>query len=734
MSTVEPSTRPDLGLAIARALADWRRSELPKWLYVFRTLAAGLTALWIAYRLGFSSPSTALLTVFIVSVPQAGQVLAKSFYRVLGTLAGAVVAVLLVGTLVQQRDLFVLLLAGWLGLCTFGAAYFRGFQAYAFVLAGYSAAIIAIPSLESVPQIFDVALFRVSEVLLGILCAGVYADLLFPTRTSELLVHAVRGSYARFIDYLQKARNRELDRIGLQDANLAFIGDALQFEALRESSFFENPEARVRSDRLRLFNADFMRTGTAFHGYYAMINRLRRRGDEALADRLREFGTALLAAVRLEGRVPATAAEARRALAQLVAFRERLPALMRAGRIAVQNEAEAATRVIEFDTLGRQFARLVEQLVQFTEAYAALEQLRGRAPHVAPRFFPHTEPLGAAIMGLRTFLTVLLMAAFWIATAWPAGGGAMLISGVICALFAAAPRPEAAARTLLIGFVLALPSAALFQFGVLPRLDGFVLFCAAVAPVLMASTYAMATPSVAGIGLGFNLMFLTLTGFSNLTLFNPTALLNNGIGQILGVAVALLMFSVLIPSRPAWFARRLRRALRLHAATACRSPLAGLRARFESRTRDLLIQLISRADRSQDEHRAQLALALALLDLGDAVIHLRRAARDVAGLHARDISELPNTLRAVERLLRQPAPAHRDAARRALQSDLDHWYALLTAGDHHAATDDPRWRLHTDWVRMLSIVDDDSWYADLARDVDTAPPAAAVAGVPTDAA
>jgi hypothetical protein len=35
---------------------------------------------------------------------------------------------------------------------------------------------------------------------------------------------------------------------------------------------------------------------------------------------------------------------------------------------------------------------------------------------------------------------------------------------------------------------------------------------------------------------------------------------------------------------------------------------------------------------------------------------------------------------------------------------------------------------------MLSIVDDDSWYADLARDVDTAPPAAAVAGVPTDAA
>jgi uncharacterized membrane protein YccC len=732
MSSVATPARPTL----AAALADWRRSELPKWLYVFRTIAAGLTALWIAYRLGFSSPSTALLTVFIVSVPQAGQVLAKSFYRVLGTLAGAVIAVLLVGTLVQQRDLFVVLLAGWLGLCTFGAAYFRGFQAYAFVLAGYSAAIIAIPSLETVSQIFDVALFRVSEVMLGILCAGVYADLLFPTRTSELLIHAVRGSYARFIDYLLKARNRELDRSGLQDANLSFIGDALQFEALRESSYFENPEARVRSGRLRLFNAYFMRTGTAFHGYYAMINRIRRRGDEALAERLRGFGTALLAAVRLDGHAPATAAEARLALARLATFREHLPELMVEGRAAVRHEAGAGARVIEFDALGRQFERLVEQLVQFTEAYSALEQLRGRAPHVAPRFFPHTEPLGAAIMGLRAFLTVLLMAAFWIATAWPAGGGAMLISGVICALFAAAPRPEAAARTLLIGFVLALPAAALFQFGVLPRLDGFDLFCAAVAPVLMASTYAMATPAVAGIGLGFNLMFLTLTGFSNLTLFDPAALLNNGIGQILGVGVALLMFSVLIPSRPAWFARRLRRALRRHAANACRASLPGLRARFESRTRDLLIQLISRADRSHDEHRAQLAQALALLDLGDAVIHLRRAARDVARAQARSIGELPATLRAIERLLLEPTAAHRDAAHVALRSDLDRWYALLTAGDHHAAADDPRWRLHTDLVRILGIVDDDTWYADLASEVDNRPlpPTLADSGVPIDAA
>lgn len=694
--------------ALVAALRAWTIEELPKWTFIIRTIAAGLCALWIAFRLGLSSPGTAITTVFIVSVPQSGQVLAKGFYRAIGTLVGAAVAVALVGSLAQERNTFLFLLAAWLGVCTFGAAYFRGFQAYAFVLSGYTAGLIALPALSSVDQVFDIALFRVSEVLLGIFCAGVFADLLFPRRTSDLILKAVRGSFAEFIVYLQSARDGSRTRAQLQQANFGFVTEAVQFELLRESGYFENPEVRLRSARLRLFNAEFMGATTAFHGYFAMIARTRRRGDGALADHFGLIGDDLLALMHSGGKPPATAAEARQMLTRLIEFRETLPGRYAAARARAAQEDNADERVISFDTIARQFDRFMIQLTQYTQAYASLETLSGKLPHPAPTFAPHTETLGAVLMGLRAFLSVIIVAAFWVATAWPAGSAAVLIAGVVCALFAAAPRAEIAARNLLIGFALALPVAAVVHLAILPQLDGFGLFCAGVLPFLMASTYAMTTPAVAAIGLGFNLNFLVLAGFSNTMVYDPIGLFNNGIAQLIGGLAGLLMLTVALPTRPRWITDRMRLALRRHAAEACHEPLDGLRARFESRTRDLLVQLISIAAQTPEQHRVQLAQALAVLDLGDAVIHLRRAARDAD----MPLNEQQATLQALELLLLKPTEEHRLNARRVVRDGLGR---LRDERRQRGDTDDthPRWRLHTNLVRILGIVADDPWFADL---------------------
>jgi uncharacterized membrane protein YccC len=74
-----------------------------------------------------------------------GLVLAKSFYRIIGTLVGAAVALLLIALFAQERVLFLGAIALWVGLCTFGSQYARNFTAYGFVLSGYTAAIVGIP-------------------------------------------------------------------------------------------------------------------------------------------------------------------------------------------------------------------------------------------------------------------------------------------------------------------------------------------------------------------------------------------------------------------------------------------------------------------------------------------------------------------------------------------------------------------------------------------------------------
>ncbi len=698
---------------------------MPKWIFVLRTFLAVCAALWISFRLGFTSPSTAMTTVFIVSLPQSGQVLAKGFYRAIGTVVGAIVAVLLVGNLVQDRNLFIVLLAAWLGVCTTGAAYFRGFQAYAFVLSGYTASIIALPSLSAPESVFDVALFRLSEVLLGIFCAGLFADLLLPIRASDQLVKSVRGAYSSFIEYIQKVREGHLELAAFEESNLAFITRALELEALRESGYFENPEVRVRSSRLRLYNAEFMNAGTAFYGFYAMLGRRRRAGDEAVVTAFRAIGDPLLVALRPQGRPPATAAEARAALRALRRFRRHLGSRLAAARIEVDAATHAAgleIPAIRFDAVARQYERFLEALTRYTEAYASLDRLNARLPHRVPPFSPHTEPVGALMMGVRAFLTVLLVASFWIASAWPAGASATLIAGVICALFAAAPQPALAARNLLYGFVIALPCSAILVFALMPHLDGFALLCAALAPFAMASVYTMATPSVASIGLGFNLMFSNLVGVNNVMTYDPVGLLNNGLAQILGVIAGLLMLTAIVPAQPSWFASRMRAQLRRNAEMAATARLPGLRARFESRTRDLLVQLVGRADRSRGEHRQQLAHALAVLDLGDALIHLRRAARDAGTTFP--TTRLQPLLDSIVALLRRPSLSRRAQARAA----VDQLLALLpgvmalpdaaSADPLFAERDDPRWRLATDLMRIRGVLGDEPWFVELARGLD----------------
>jgi Fusaric acid resistance protein family len=135
-------------------LRDWLLKR-PDWLdhetavgliFAVKTFAASLLALYVAFWAGLDDPRWSFLTVFIVSQPDSGLVLAKSFYRILGTIAGLLVAVALIFGLAQHGELFVAAVSIWIGLCNFAARAVRNFASYGFQLAGYTVAIVGIPA------------------------------------------------------------------------------------------------------------------------------------------------------------------------------------------------------------------------------------------------------------------------------------------------------------------------------------------------------------------------------------------------------------------------------------------------------------------------------------------------------------------------------------------------------------------------------------------------------------
>jgi uncharacterized membrane protein YccC len=101
-------------------------------------------------------------------------VISKSLGRIAGSLLGATAALIIAGHTLNDPWLFLLSMAAWLGCCTWACAHFTNNVAYAFQLAGYTAAIIAFPVVNvlDTTELWDIAQARVCEVIVGILCGG----------------------------------------------------------------------------------------------------------------------------------------------------------------------------------------------------------------------------------------------------------------------------------------------------------------------------------------------------------------------------------------------------------------------------------------------------------------------------------------------------------------------------------------------------------------------------------
>ncbi|EIL95705.1 hypothetical protein UU5_10116 [Rhodanobacter sp. 115] len=259
------------------AWGDLLRGEGLAWLFVAKIMLASLSALWLALRFGLPQPYTAMLTVFVVMRPQSGLVLAKSFYRAIGTLAGAAAILLLYALLPQQRVLFLLGLALWVSACTFGAARYRNFAAYAFVLSGYTACIIGLPAVSAPTDIFEDAVARVSEVMLGILCAGVVSDVIFPQRLRDALVRGVRARFVAFVRYSHDALTGTYDHARIEARWRDFVIEAIGLEAQRSSTIFENPQTRARSAMVQRLNLEFMDANTRLLRLHHWMHRLRQQ-------------------------------------------------------------------------------------------------------------------------------------------------------------------------------------------------------------------------------------------------------------------------------------------------------------------------------------------------------------------------------------------------------------------------------------------------------------------------
>src|SRR6476646_11139417 len=146
-------------------------------LFGVRLWASVCLALFVAFSLELDNPFWAGTSAAIVCLPQLGASLRKGWFRIIGTVIGATMIVVLTAWFPQDRIAFLVLLAVWGGICAFVGSLLRNFASYSAALAGYTAIIIAADNLGATggpnADIFLLAVWRASEICIGIACAGI---------------------------------------------------------------------------------------------------------------------------------------------------------------------------------------------------------------------------------------------------------------------------------------------------------------------------------------------------------------------------------------------------------------------------------------------------------------------------------------------------------------------------------------------------------------------------------
>src|SRR5215471_6440586 len=106
------------------------RAAGPALLYGLRLWASVCLALYVAFWLELDNAFWAGTSAAIVCQPQLGASLRKGWYRMIGTVIGAVVIVVLTACFPQDRGLFLVALVLWQAACGFVATLLRNFASY----------------------------------------------------------------------------------------------------------------------------------------------------------------------------------------------------------------------------------------------------------------------------------------------------------------------------------------------------------------------------------------------------------------------------------------------------------------------------------------------------------------------------------------------------------------------------------------------------------------------------
>jgi uncharacterized membrane protein YccC len=320
---------------------------------------------------------------------------------------------------------------------------------------------------------------------------------------------------------------------------------------------------------------------------------------------------------------------------ELLEVKKEVGALLRQEQIRLEALVDADA-FDAFTSAAGLIVRLLDELHIHCVTYLAFlkHRLSGKVSRELSRvvrFSTHTDNVLVALAALRGSGVLLVTMMFWIFTGWPYATLTVTMAVVLGLLIGTLPSPLDAVRNFFKGGVTAVAVAALYDFYIIPELTSDMLTLSLVlAPALALVAWWTTQPKWSGFALGFIFLFMYQCSLDPYYRVDPTVFMESTLAYLIGIVFAGAAYLLVNFWSCSLTQQRVAKILRRQIVTLCSGTITVQRSSLESTGRDLVQQFSTQGRLNMRSSRLVFEWLLSTLEIGRAVIAVRRSRKRFA--------------------------------------------------------------------------------------------------------
>ena len=519
-------------------------------IFALKTFIAGMLALFVSFELDLINPMWSIGTVLIIANPYSGMVSSKCVYRVVGTIGGAVIALTLTPHLINTPWIFTVVLSLWVGFALYVSLLDRTPRSYAFMLAGYSTAMIVFNAITYIDQynIFDIALARVIEISIGVISSAVVSATILPMHIGSAIKQRVIKTLKDTENLFANLLNTDSQQNNTQ-LLAAITRDTTDIHALAVHLSYEKGELHGMTKPLQ----------EMLHQISMVVANL-----VALSERIKQLQ---------ELRFIETHAEKLQQLsAHVVQFLEQKDLIVDENILQLPDEFESDfASLMESASTHQQVlvAAMKMDVRHFISNVLAVKVLWQRIQQGNKEIPDNITPMttkypslhrdhGVAIRGgISAVLITFIVTGVWIISGWKAGFMMAQMGAVTACILTALDNPVPVLRIFIWGSIASAVLVFVYAFGIFPHVTTFWELGLVLLPMFLFAVSMMANQMLMPVGMVLGINTMMGLNLHNAYSMDAVSYLDSSFAMILGVLVSLIVIDVVRAMSPDTSASRI---------------------------------------------------------------------------------------------------------------------------------------------------------------------------------